>query len=145
MNIAAAIRALAGWKGYAAAALVGALVGALVAGPAAWTVQGWRYGAEIAGMERDKAQADAQASRQALTDIQANIETVAAAGRRAAAVGPMLTVQINKLTGALRDAPPLPDNCRPDPVRMRSLESSVGAANRAAAGQPAGAAVPTDP
>ncbi|WP_322997969.1 hypothetical protein [Castellaniella sp.] len=139
--IAAALKALAGWRGYAAAALAGALV----AGPAAWTVQGWRHDAKISGMERDKAQVDARASRQALADIQANIETVAAAGRRAAAVGPTLTAQINKLTGALRDAPPLPDGCRPDPVRMRSLESSVDAANRAAAGQPAGAAVPADP
>jgi hypothetical protein len=139
--IAAAVRALAGWKGYAAAALAGALV----TGLAAWTVQGWRYDAEIAGMERDQARADAQASRQTLADIQANIETVAAAGRRAAAVGPTLTAQINKITGALRDAPPLPDNCRPDPVRMRSLESAVEAANRAAAGQPAGAAVPATP
>jgi len=57
--IAAAIRALAGWKGYVAAALAGALV----AGPAAWTVQGWRYDAKINSMERDQAQqiADAQA------------------------------------------------------------------------------------
>jgi hypothetical protein len=139
--IAAAVRALSGWKGYAAAAVVAGVL----AGGAAWKVQGWRYGAEIAGMERDQARADARASQQALADIQANIETVAAAGRRAAAVGPTLTAQINKITGALRDAPPLPDNCRPDPVRMRSLESAVDAANRAAAGQPAGAAVPADP
>lgn len=57
--IAAAVRALAGWKGYAAAAVVAGVL----AGGAAWTVQGWRYGAEIAGMERDQAQqiADAQA------------------------------------------------------------------------------------
>lgn len=139
--IAAVVRALAGWKGYAAAAAVAGVV----AGGAAWTVQGWRYGAEIAGIQRDQARADAQASRQALADIQANIETIAAAGRRAAAVGPSLTAQINKLTGALRDAPPLPDGCRPDPVRMRSLESAVDAANRAAAGQPVGPAVPADP
>ncbi len=46
---------LTGWRGYA---LVAALAFA-----AAWTVQGWRYDAEIAGMERDQAQqiADAQA------------------------------------------------------------------------------------
>ncbi|MBV2182349.1 MAG: hypothetical protein KUL86_14110 [Castellaniella sp.] len=139
--IAAALKALAGWRGYAAAAVA---AGMLAAG-AAWTVQGWRYGAQIAGMERDQARADAQASHQALSQLQADIDAVAAAGRRAAAVGPSLTAQINKITGALKDAPPLPDNCRPDPVRMRSLESAVDAANRAAAGQPADAAVPTDP
>lgn len=41
------LAALMGWRGYAAAALAGALV----AGPAAWTVQTWRYDARIAGME----------------------------------------------------------------------------------------------
>lgn len=57
--IAALVKALAGWKGYAAAAAVAGVL----AGGAAWMVQGWRYGAEIAGMERDQAQqiADAQA------------------------------------------------------------------------------------
>ncbi len=129
--ITAALKALAGWKGYAAAALAGILI----AGPAVWTVQDWRYDAKIAGMERDQAVADAQVSRQALSQLQADIDAVAAAGRRAAAVGPSLTAQINKITGALKDAPPLPDNCRPDPVRMRSLTDSVRAANRAAAGQ----------
>ncbi|WP_368639448.1 hypothetical protein ABRZ04_10435 [Castellaniella ginsengisoli] len=139
--IAAALKALAGWKGYAAAALAGALV----AGGAAWTVQGWRYGAQIAGMERDQARDDAQATHLTLGRLQTDIDSLAAAGRRAAAVGPTLTAQINKLTGALKDAPPLPDGCRPDPVRMRSLTDSVRATNRAAAGQPTGAAVPADP
>ncbi|HET8596221.1 MAG TPA: hypothetical protein VFM22_00505, partial [Castellaniella sp.] len=99
----------------------------------------------IAGMERDQARDDAQATHQTLDRLQADIDTLAAAGRRAAAVGPTLTAQINKLTGALKDAPPLPDGCRPDPVRMRSLTDAVRATNRAATGQPTGAAVPADP
>ncbi|SIT00144.1 lysis system i-spanin subunit Rz [Achromobacter sp. MFA1 R4] len=41
---------LTGWKGYAAAALAGALL----AGCAAWTAQGWRYGAQIANMRADE-------------------------------------------------------------------------------------------
>lgn len=57
--IAVVVRALAGWRGYAAAAAVAGVL----AGGAAWTVQGWRYDAKINSMERDQAQqiADAQA------------------------------------------------------------------------------------
>lgn len=45
---------LAGWRGYAAVAIVGAVV--------AWTAQGWRYGAEIAELQRQQAEEnDAQA------------------------------------------------------------------------------------
>lgn len=57
--IAAALKALAGWKGYAAAAAVGGVL----LGTAGVTVTRWYYRAEIAGMERDQAQqiTDAQA------------------------------------------------------------------------------------
>ena len=40
--------ALAGWRGYAAAAFAGAAV--------AWIAQGWRYGAEIAELQRQQAE-----------------------------------------------------------------------------------------
>lgn len=139
--IAAALKALAGWRGYAAVAVVAGVL----AGGAAWTVQGWRYDAKIVGMEREQARDDAQAAHLALGQLQTDIESLAAAGRRAAAVGPTLTAQINKITGALGNAPPLPDGCSPDPVRVRSLTDSVRATNRAAAGQQSGAAVPADP
>lgn len=51
--ITAALKKLAGWKGYA----VAGLAGAMLVGGGAWAVQGWRYGAEIAGIERDHAKA----------------------------------------------------------------------------------------
>jgi hypothetical protein len=52
--LASAAGLLAGWRGYAAAAIAGATV--------AWTVQGWRYGAEIAELQRQQAEKnDAQA------------------------------------------------------------------------------------
>ncbi|GAB1832919.1 DUF2514 family protein [Achromobacter xylosoxidans] len=49
---------LVGWRGYAAAALVGAFT----AGSAAWTAQGWRYTAQLADLRTAHAQErDAQA------------------------------------------------------------------------------------
>ena len=111
--IAAAIRALSGWKGYAAAALVGALV----AGSAAWTAQGWRYDAKIAGMERDQAQqiADAQALARAteqarwvkregvINDAKTQAAAALADADRARAASERLREQIARLRAAGRD------------------------------------------
>jgi prophage endopeptidase len=71
--IATAIKSLAGWKGYAAALAVGAMV----AGGAAWKAQSWRYGAEIAGMKADQSARVADSQRQAREIL----------GRRVAEVG----------------------------------------------------------
>ena len=48
---------LAGWRGYAAAAVLGAGI--------AWTVQGWRYGEQLAGQRAARADEVAEGQRQA--------------------------------------------------------------------------------
>lgn len=53
--------ALAGWKGYAAAALAGGLA----LGAAAWTAQGWRYGELLASQHAARADEVAEGQRQA--------------------------------------------------------------------------------
>jgi hypothetical protein len=131
------IKALIGWKGYVAAAAL--------AGFAAWVVQGWRYDAKITRIERDQAVDQAEYAELSLTQLKADIDSIAAAGRRVASVSTALTAEINKITGALKNAPPLSDDCRPDPIRLRSLTDAVRAANRAAAGQSTGGTVPADP
>lgn len=50
--------------------------------------------------------------------------------------------RINRNLKELRDAKPLPPDCRPDPERVHRLDEAVDAANRAAAGQPPLRAVP---
>lgn len=57
---------LIGWRGYAAAALAGALI----AGGAAWTAQGWRYGAVVATMRADQSDRVAESQRQAREILQ---------------------------------------------------------------------------
>nr|WP_277399037.1 lysis system i-spanin subunit Rz [Achromobacter xylosoxidans] len=59
--MARAAGALAGWKGYA----VAALVGGVVLGGAAWTAQGWRYGEQLAGLRAARADEVAEGQRQA--------------------------------------------------------------------------------
>lgn len=65
--IAAALKALAGWKGYG----VALLAGGLLAGATVWTVQSWRHEAQIAAIERDQAQQLADATQLARATEQA--------------------------------------------------------------------------
>ncbi|WP_368647704.1 DUF2514 family protein [Castellaniella ginsengisoli] len=109
----AELKALAGWRGYAAAVLVGALI----AGPAAWTVQGWRHDAKVAGMERDWAQqiADAQALARAteqarwakregvINDAKTQAAVAAADADRARAASERLRQQVAQLQRRARD------------------------------------------
>ena len=125
--------ALINWKGYAAAALAGALV----AGGAAWVVQGWRWDAKLARQETRVAKDDADVARAALAQTTKDIQAVATAAAQAAGVAPQVAAAMGKLNQELKNANPLPAGCRPDDVRVRTLKDAVSAANRAASGQPA--------
>jgi len=70
--------ALIGLRGYAAAALAGALI----AGGAAWTAQGWRYGEEIATMRADESDRVADAQREAREILQRRYAAVAEINER---------------------------------------------------------------
>lgn len=126
--------ALIGWKGYAAALAVGAIV----AGGAAWKAQSWRYGAEIAGIERDHAKAwDDQA--------QATVTAVEAARteerRRTAAVEEQRDVAKEQAAAAAGDAARA--RAERDGLRARANTLARAAVARdpaAADGSPAGAA-----
>src|SRR5690606_7728229 len=84
------IKLLTGWRGYLA---VATLTGAAASG-GAWMAQQWRYEARIAVIQRGQAESRADAAHAALNRLAADINVVAAAGRRAAAVGPALTAEI---------------------------------------------------
>lgn len=127
------LKALLGWKGYVAAAGAGAFVAGLAVGIG----QEWRYQAQIAGIERDQAKAEAGSASAALSSLQSDIETISAAAARAASVAPQLTAEVGQLSEAVRNANPLPNGCRPDSDRVRSFTDAVRATNRAATGQPA--------
>ncbi|MGE8567478.1 MAG: lysis system i-spanin subunit Rz [Achromobacter sp.] len=64
--------ALIGWKGYAAALVVGAIV----AGGAAWKVQSWRYGAEISAMKSDQSARVSESQRQAREILERRVAEV---------------------------------------------------------------------
>lgn len=132
--------ALIGWRGYAAAAFVGALI----SGGAAWTAQGWRKDVQIARLQRDQLQARADANAAVLETIKGDINSIAAAAARAAADAGALPVRMGEITKALKNAKPLLAGCRPDDVRVRSLTDAVRAARGTAAGQPPSRALSTN-
>ena len=55
------LKMLAGWKGYASAAVIAGIV----CWSAAWTAQGWRYDARIASLQRDYAESIAESAHRA--------------------------------------------------------------------------------
>ena len=127
---ASIIKALTDWRGYAAAAGVGALCAGLLVGVA----QGWRYGAQIAGMRADQADLVAESQRHAREILQ----------RRYAEVG-----EINERNakaewaayGGLRSAQTKDEGLRADVDAGRQrlrVEASCGAA--AGGGVPAAGA-----
>lgn len=123
---------LAGWKGYAAAAGVALVVGA----GAAWTAQGWRYGAQIADMRADGADQIADAQRQAREILQRRMAEVGEVNERNAkaewaAYGGMRSAQIEDDglradVDAGRQRLLVPANCPPAGGRM----PATGAAAR---------------
>lgn len=134
MNAAAQLgQALAGWKGYA---LVG-LVAAAIASGAAWKAQGWRYGAEIADIERDHARARDDQAQATVTAV----EAARTEERRRTAAVEKARDDAQKLAAAAADAA-AGARAERDGLRIRanSLARAAVARDPAAAdGSPAGA------
>lgn len=116
---------LLGWRGYAAAALVGA--------GAAWYVLGAVHGRELAELQLERTTDDLAVARGSIEQTNRDLQAMAANARAAAAIGPELTASIGALSKALKNANPLPADCRPDADRVRNLTDAVRAARGAAA------------
>jgi hypothetical protein len=111
---------------------------------AGWAVNGWRKDAQIAELKTERANTAATQAQGALDDLTAASKTINDAARRYGALQSDLGVKIDDLKKELQNEPPLPPDCRPGPGRVRMLNSAIDAANKAAAGQPVGRAVPAD-
>lgn len=114
-----------GWRGYAAAALVGA--------GAAWYVCGALHGRELTEMQLERTSDELTVARDSIQQTNRDLHVMADNAHAAAAVGPELTATIGALSKALKNANPLPAGCRPDAHRVRTLTDAVRAARGAAA------------
>ncbi|MDY0961726.1 hypothetical protein [Massilia sp. CFBP9026] len=120
---------LAPYRALAAGIVV--LVGLLLAGAAGWFANGWRHGSKLADLQRAHAEFRADLSEQALADVQADAATIRQAATEFGTIQSTLAPRMTALTKELRNAKPLPPDCRPDPVRVRNLDAAIDAANQA--------------
>jgi len=114
----------------ALAVVILVLVGLLLAGAGGWFANGWRHGAEIADLQRAHAEFRVTLTEQALADVQADARVIRTAAAEFGAIQSTLAPRMSALTKELRNAKPLPPDCRPDPVRVRNLDAAIDAANK---------------
>lgn len=110
-----------------------ALAGMLLAGVAGWLTSGWLHDAEIAELRRAHAEYRASLSEQALADVQADARVIRTAAAEFGAIQSILAPRMTALTKELRnvrDATPLPADCKPTPDRVRNLDAAIEAANK---------------
>lgn len=118
------------------------LAGAALAFSAGWVVNGWRLKAEIAAIKTEQSEGRASQAKAALEDLAAAAKNI-----KTAATGHQTDISaINAALAAIRkdikNAKPLPPDCRPDDVRVRALEAAVDAINKAGVGQQPSRAMP---
>jgi hypothetical protein len=109
-----------------------------------WLVQGWRKDAEIADLKRNQADSKAGQYKAALDDLTTASKRIneAAAGARVDLSA--VTGQLTTIRKEFKDAKPLPDNCKPDAVRVRQLAATADAVDQAIAGSIPGRPVPPE-
>ncbi|AMR80255.1 hypothetical protein A2G96_08055 [Cupriavidus nantongensis] len=115
------------WRG------AGALVLAAGLFAAGWTVNGWRKGAEIAELTAARAQADLADANTALSDLKEAGVRIRQSADDYLVIKSDLGAKMDAIRKDLKNAKPLPVDCRPDDVRVRNLSSAVDAAKQAAA------------
>jgi len=114
---------------------------------AGWTAQGWRKDAEIAGIEKARAEDKASQADNALADLTAASSKVKAAADGAQIDIDALGAKLDAIHKDFRNAKPpaLPADCRLDPIRLRKLTNTASAVNEAAAGLRISPALQTAP
>jgi hypothetical protein len=127
---ATAIRAAVGMVPWRAVAAIGLAVLAFGIG---WTVNGWRKDAELAELTAARAQADLVSANLALTDLRAAGQTIRQKADEYAGIQSTLGAKIDAIRKDMKNAKPLPADCRPDAARVRNLSDAVDAAKQAAA------------
>jgi hypothetical protein len=100
---------------------------------AGWTVNGWRLGAELASEKADRAREKATQAAQTVTDIKRDADQIHEAATAFLKSQQALGPKFDALAKEMKNAQPLPPDCRPDAFRVRNLESAIDAANAAAA------------
>jgi hypothetical protein len=125
-----AIRAAAAAVPWRAVAAVGLAVLAFGMG---WMVNGWRKDAELAELSAARAQADLTTANLALTDLRTAGKTIRQKADEFRGIQTTMHTELAAIRKDMKNAKPLPADCRPDDQRLRNLSDAVSAAKQAAA------------
>jgi hypothetical protein len=109
---------------------LGLLLAMALAGAAGWFTNGWRHDAEIAELQRAHAETMRSQSELALTTLQSDAARITEAATEFATIQSTLEPRMSALTKELRNAKPLPADCRPDLGRVQNLNAAIDAANK---------------
>jgi len=104
---------------------------AILAFATGWLVQGWRLNEKIAELQATRSNEIATQSQDALKDLKEASANINAAALGAKSDNTTLTNQIAALRKDVKNAKPLPPDCKPDDVRMRNLAATISATNQA--------------
>lgn len=107
-----------------------ALVAALAFG-AGWQINGWRLHTQIAEIKTVAAEGKAKDAAETVTAMQADAKSIHDAATELAGIQISLGPKLDAIRKDLKNAKPLPRDCGPDSVRVRSLEAAIEAANAA--------------
>lgn len=118
---------------YTVVALFGGIVG--------WGVNGWRMESKVAQAKEDFNQARVKAWEDFLGELLENQDRMADAAEDNRIVTADLDKNVDKIVKELRNAKPLPPECRLDDFRMQHLAAAVADLQRTLAGSKSGAAV----
>lgn len=107
-----------------------------------WTANGWRLHADISAIEAKQAGDLAASTTAAMTDLKTAAAAINTAANEYAGVAGRLDVKLDQIKKDMKNAKPLPVDCRPDAVRVRDLGAAIDAANEAATGHETGGTLP---
>jgi len=115
-------------------ALVGAVLLLAVGAGAGWTVNGWRLQSALSEERAARADEKAVQAVEATLTLHADAQAINRAASDVLAAQRAMAPKFEQFQKALKNAKPLPRDCRPDDLRVRTLEAGIDAANAAAAG-----------
>lgn len=111
---------------------------AAVSGAAGWTAQGWRKDAVIADLKAAESKQESADSRGALDQVKRAASAVSAAASEAGAESAAAAKTFKALAKEMKNAKPLPADCRPDDQRLRNRNDAIRAYNAARSGSEPG-------
>jgi hypothetical protein len=90
-------------------------------------------GVEIADLKTKAAETRANGAESAVKDLTAAAGQIKTAADQYAGIQDTLGPQLAQIRKDMKNAKPLPADCRPDTFRVRNLDAAIDAANAAAA------------